>query len=349
MAALRSDWLVCHVVLRGGGYKADINESSAEKQAREDIRQGLLSFAVPVKHHPDKFVVGCGTNILIIKWDSSTHAGSCRHYFLKSPHQPPHDPLPEGNRVSFGTVDSSEKLWFATTNDNPEYSTLNLGSVYYLDQNTILEKKISALPSVTGGFVGDHTFTEGSEHSPPDRIYYADTLNHEIIGYDVTIEHGSLFLERREVVFNFLQHGVRGSPGRIAIDTGGSLWVPLLGGGGVIEFNPIQQRVVQFIRIPAAQVGACTFGGHNWETLYVSTIRYEFKEPHGQRPPRDKGGHLYAIHGLGVRGVPTSEYILNKRVLFEAFAFLDNYRPNYRRRRDSTVRGSSGEGNSGTL
>ncbi|XP_033221742.1 uncharacterized protein LOC117175966 [Belonocnema kinseyi] len=117
-------------------------------------------------------------------------------------------------------------------------------------------------------------------------------------------------------------YNLHGEPGRIAIDMRGWLWAPLLGGSGVIELNPFSRSVGRYIPIPANQVGACTFGGRNWETLYVSTIRYEFKEPHKQAPHGDEGGFIYAIHGLGVTGVPTREYSLREDVLREASALL---------------------------
>ncbi|XP_033221730.1 uncharacterized protein LOC117175960 [Belonocnema kinseyi] len=289
------------------------------------IAQGLVSFAVPVRGHPDKFVVGCGKDIIMIKWDSFKHAKSTTHYLLKSPHQPPQDPLPLGNRVSYGGVDYANRLWFATTNDNPKYHTLNLGSVYILNRNKDLEEKIPELRSVTGGFVWDVPrvphFEINTRYSPPFKFYYADTLNHHIVEYEFWMEYE--ILKKTEVVHNLQKFEVPGDPGRMAIDSRGLLWVPLLGGHRVVEYDPFQKRVLRTVRIPAAKVGACNFGGPNWDILYVSTLGYENNEV---RPPGDEGGHLYAVHNLQVSGMPTREFLLNKDVMFKASAALEDHK-----------------------
>ncbi|XP_033221732.1 regucalcin-like [Belonocnema kinseyi] len=292
--------------------------------------QGYLSFAVPVRGHPDKFVVGCGKNVLMIKWDGSTEVHSTRSYFIKSLDQLPDNPIPEGNRLSYASVDPEGTLWFATTNDNPANHENNLGSVYTLTKSRKLIIKLTNLRSVTGGFVWDQPRT--NEQPLLSKFYYADTLNHQIIAYDFTIHSG------KPVRLGEVFHNIYANPGQLAIDTRGFLWIPLLGVGGVQEFDPFTQSPLRFIPIPAKQVGGCTFGGRYLQTLYVSTIRYEFKEPHGEIPPNDEGGCVYAIHGLGVTGVPIRDYILAKAVLLEAFEALDGYKPRPSRERKSQPR-----------
>ncbi|XP_033221713.1 regucalcin-like [Belonocnema kinseyi] len=302
------------------------------------IGQGVLSFAAPVKSHPKIFVVGCGSNILLIKWDSSKDATSVRHYTLTSAHQPPQDPLPRGSRVGYGTVDYKERLWFVTTNDNLNYHAANWGTVYCMDQNAGIEKKISLLPSVTGGFVWDVPRGKPKKRrSPPHKFYYADTLNHDIIDYNHWLQNGEI--ERTGVVHSLPKHQVPGDPGRIAIDSNGYLWVPLIGSHRVIQYDPFQEKVLQTILIPAAKVGACIFGG---SLLYVSTIGYGENK---YRPPGDEGGYIYAIHNLGVTGLLTREYHLHKDIIFRASASLEeiSYKRSGRKPKAALGKGSSSD------
>ncbi|XP_033221727.1 putative sugar lactone lactonase YvrE [Belonocnema kinseyi] len=233
--------------------------------------------------------------------------------------QDPKNPLPPGNRVGYGGVDYAERLWFATTNDNPKNQAENFGSVYSLDQNKELVTKLSELPSVTGGFVWNIPRTRPSKRRLlPHKFYYADPLNHDIIEYNFFMQ--TLKLERIEVVHRLPKHQVTGNPGRIAIDSDGYLWVPLLGGHKIIQYDPFQEKVLQTFHMPAAKVGGCTFGGPGLSVLYVSTIGYRENEV---RPPGDEGGYIYAIHNLRVTGLPTREYCLHKDIILKASISLE--------------------------
>ncbi|XP_033222541.1 regucalcin-like [Belonocnema kinseyi] len=314
------------------------------KQTDKEKRLGLLSFAVPVKGDTEIFVVGCGSNVVIIKWDSYTNIDFPPYYVLNSPHRPD-DPLPLGNRLGYGSVDYAKRLYFATTYDHPDNHARNLGSVYSLDTNGILEKKMWNLGSVTGGFVWDlarrRNFFSLREHRSA-KFYYADTLNNYILGYDFSTNNGDL--DRREELFEFLHHQENSAPGRMAIDNRGWLWVPLLGRHRVIELNPFDETAHRVIHIPAVNVGGCTFGGPNWDILYVSTIGYKHNY---ERPPGDEGGHIFAIYGLQVKGVPTREYSLSSVVLGQASIELGEITSLLTRgERNSRIRRYRGRGSS---
>ncbi|XP_033222535.1 regucalcin-like [Belonocnema kinseyi] len=116
-------------------------------------------------------------------------------------------------------------------------------------------------------------------------------------------------------VFNWSQHPHKGSARRLTIDRSGNLWVPLYEGRGVVQINPRTNETMRFIPIPADRVGGCTFGGDNWNILFVSTIGYGYKNRREQRPPADEGGTLFAVKGLGVQGWQPREYSMNSQTL----------------------------------
>ncbi|XP_033222540.1 putative sugar lactone lactonase YvrE [Belonocnema kinseyi] len=198
-----------------------------------------------------------------------------------------------------------------TTNDHPERYGYNLGTLYSLDRDKKFEIKFSSLSSTTGGFAWGLPMEEGATRSVPYRFYFSDKLLKEVVLYDFMIRNGGQIKNNSKKLFNLAQYGLSGDPGRIAIDERGWLWVPIIGGGGVVEFDPFTKTRHDSLSVPAAKVGACTFGGHDLDILYVSTIGYEYKLPHQHRPKGDQGGHVYAFRNLGVRGTLTRPYFMN--------------------------------------
>lgn len=60
-----------------------------------------------------------------------------------------------------------------------------------------------------------------------------------------------------------------------------------------------QGKILLEIPIPAKQVTSAAFGGPNLDILYVTTAA---TDRDGEQPPL--AGHLFAITGLGVKGLP---------------------------------------------
>lgn len=58
-------------------------------------------------------------------------------------------------------------------------------------------------------------------------------------------------------------------------------------------------KIVLEIDIPAKQVTSVAFGGPNMDILYVTTAA---TTRDGEQPPL--AGHLFAVTGLGVKGLP---------------------------------------------
>ncbi|XP_033223485.1 putative sugar lactone lactonase YvrE [Belonocnema kinseyi] len=278
----------------------------------------------------------------MIRWESSTNVENTHPYVIESPTE-----LPPGSRVGYGSVDHLEKLWFVTTNYDERRPTP--GHVYYLDSKMIRHSSIADLNPITGGFVWDVSRISGQTF--PHTFYYADTPINQIVKYEFWPHVG--VIRSRQGLFDLPEHGIYGSPGRIAIDSRGWIWAPLLGGGGVQEINPFTRSSGRFIPIPARQVGACTFGGPEWETLYVSTIRNDFIDPNRPAPPGDEGGRIYAIHGLEVegmplRGAPTRAYSVDKRVLDRVAAAINKaaWKTTSHERKQLRAKGNQGEGSS---
>jgi sugar lactone lactonase YvrE len=58
----------------------------------------------------------------------------------------------------------------------------------------------------------------------------------------------------------------------MALDGEGGVWIALWGGGAVHRYDP-DGRLSDRIELPVHQVTACTFGGTEGTTLYITTSR----------------------------------------------------------------------------
>ena len=99
-----------------------------------------------------------------------------------------------------------------------------------------------------------------------DHMYYVDSGLQRIDLMDYDLASGSVSGRRP---FADVPE-TDGTPGGIAIDAEGCLWVALWGGGKVRRYSP-DAEIIGEIEIPAARVSACGFGGPDLDLLFVTT------------------------------------------------------------------------------
>lgn len=85
----------------------------------------------------------------------------------------------------------------------------------------------------------------------------------------------------------------------MTIDTDGFLYVAGFAGSRVLRIDPFRREIVQTIELPVEQITSCAFGGPNLDVLFVTTAA--MRRTTVQPPP---AGRLFAVRGLGVRGMP---------------------------------------------
>ncbi|XP_033223261.1 regucalcin-like [Belonocnema kinseyi] len=155
------------------------------------------------------------------------------------------------------------------------------------------------------------------------KLYFVDAgRNYDVLSYSFHKQTGRTG-QLPVVAYNWAKEGRTGTPRRLTIDRHGNLWVPLYQGGGVIQVNTDTKEIIQFIPIPAHRVSACTFGGPEFDILFVSTMWYGHLNEQGQRVKYDEGGSIFAVKGLEVQGWPPGQYNLKiSRVIDEEFVPL---------------------------
>lgn len=110
----------------------------------------------------------------------------------------------------------------------------------------------------------DVTVSNGFAFSPDHRLaYYIDTPTGRVDVFDYA--DGEL-TNRRPAVPD------AGHPDGMTVDVDGNLWVAQFGGSSVVQYSPAGVLLAR-VEVGARQVTACTFGGADYSTLYITTSR----------------------------------------------------------------------------
>ena len=134
--------------------------------------------------------------------------------------------------------------------------------------------------------------------SPDGRtFYFADSAARRIWAYGYDPATGDL-LSRR--VFADFQGVLRGYPDGATVDSEGYVWSAEVYGGRIVRFAP-DGTIDRLVGMPVDSVTSVMFGGADLDILYVTSMA----RPHqGRRRQEREAGGLFAVHGLGVRGLP---------------------------------------------
>ena len=137
--------------------------------------------------------------------------------------------------------------------------------------------------------------------SPDDRIFYcADSERATVYAYDYDIKTGSVAGRR---VFAKTDH-LGGHPDGATVDADGFLWSALIFGGHVVRYAP-DGEIDRMVKVPIEYVTSVAFGGPDLEILFVTSN----SGPMSGRPAREpEAGGLFAIYGIGVRGLPEPRF-----------------------------------------
>ena len=131
-------------------------------------------------------------------------------------------------------------------------------------------------------------------------LYVSDSYADAIFAYDYDTATGDATNRR---VF----HSTAGSgavPDGGTVDAEGHVWSVQFGAGSIHRIAP-DGAVERVVELPVKWVASITFGGDDHDVLYVTTIG---GEDQGERDPSPEAGGLFAIHGLGVAGLPEPRF-----------------------------------------
>ena len=200
------------------------------------------------------------------------------------------DPEPDrpNNRLNDGKVDKRGRFVAGTMDtmeDGPN------GALYRLDADLAVAK-----------LDGDIIVSNGPCWSPDgNTFYFTDTWSGEISAYDYHQASGTVANKR--CFCRIPADG--GAFDGATVDAEGCVWSAHVYAGRIVRYRP-DGSVERVIEMPVKKVTSVMFGGPDLDVLFVTSMA----KPPLPRFPGDGvlRGSLFAIHGLGVRGVPEPRF-----------------------------------------
>jgi len=184
-----------------------------------------------------------------------------------------------GTRMNDGKCDRAGRFYAGTM---AEDESPGQGSFYRLDT----DHRVTEIYTGIG-------ISNGIGWSPDDRLmYYTDSLAYRVDVLDYDPATGQMGQRRP---FAALGSGSI-MPDGLAVDSEGGVWVAVWG-GSVIQRYDAGGRLTSVVRVPAANVTSCAFGGPELDRLYITTAA----------GPGRLAGALFSC-GCGVRGLPSFPY-----------------------------------------
>jgi sugar lactone lactonase YvrE len=163
--------------------------------------------------------------------------------------------------------------------------TPGAGALYRLDPDGSVE---TVLENVTT--------SNGLEWSPDgSRAYYNDTATFRIAVFDYDRDAG---LTNRRV---FVELPDQLWPDGLTVDAEGGVWTAIANGGAVHRYSA-QGVLEEVLDVPTRKVTACTFGGDNLDSLFITTSQEDIDT---KEDP--VAGSLFRAE-VGVRGRPVRTF-----------------------------------------
>lgn len=200
---------------------------------------------------------------------------------------------PATNRLNDGKCDRAGRFWCASANTDHRTPTAALWRLVSGSDPTLMQD---------GLIVGN-----GIAWSPDDRrMYLADSFAGTVWQYDFDISTGEIANRR---TFLSTAH-IRGIVDGATVDRDGCYWAALFRGSAVAQFDP-DGKLIRHIRLPVSNPTICAFGGPELDVLYVASGS-RFLDA-AQRRTQPLAGHVFALHGLGARGLAEPSFRLSQQ------------------------------------
>lgn len=186
-------------------------------------------------------------------------------------------------RLNDGKCDRAGRYWCGTV-DNERKPHCGL---YRLDPGGAVQK-------MDGGF----TVANGIAWSPDNRtMYFSDSPSETVYAYDFDLASGEIANRREFISTKGMDAFVDGA----TVDAEGFYWCAHIYAGEIARYDP-DGKLERTIELPVRHPTMCTFGGKDLDTLYVTSGTQFVKEKWAHTQPL--AGGLFAIHDVGVRGLP---------------------------------------------
>lgn len=222
-----------------------------------------------------RIIAGLETCIAFIDLDPSV---TLTRLFALNPNQP-------GYRFNDGRCDMDGRFWAGSILEG--LAGGRVGALHRYDPDGTCRKMVDAL-----------ICANGLAFSPDGKtMYHSDSRLDVVWAWDLDRATGSIANQRV-----FQQMDIQeGRPDGAACDAEGGYWICHVGAWRVARYTP-DGKIDRVIGLPIQRPTACTFGGPDLATLYVTSATQPLSDTVLAKQPL--AGSLFAIDHLGVRGLP---------------------------------------------
>lgn len=224
------------------------------------------------------FLVAAQSGIYRILRDSGVKSFLCH----------PEQAFPD-NRYNDGKCDPLGRFWIGSMakDHSPECGNLHL---VFNDFKTL--HQLSEV-SISNGLAWN---------IPGNKMYYIDSPTRKVWAFDLDTESGTL--SNRRIAISIPES--EGVPDGMTLDREGMLWIGHWDGWQVARWNPETGEKLLGLKLPAAQITSCTFGGPNLTDLYITSAREGLGAADLETQPL--AGSVFIIKNCGYQGWPTDRF-----------------------------------------
>lgn len=196
-------------------------------------------------------------------------------------------PKTAGDFLTDGRCDALGRFWVGSASRDLQFASAKLYRVSPSYDVTTMAQGIRISNSIAW--------------SPDNRtMYFADSFEKTIYAYDFDVASGQIS-DRRI----FARTDSRtGAPDGSAVDCEGYLWNAEIDSGLIVRYAP-DGSVDRLVELPVGHPTSCTFGGTNFDQLFVTTSSFRMSPEELVRQPW--AGSLLRID-VGVKGTPTGKF-----------------------------------------
>lgn len=133
-------------------------------------------------------------------------------------------------------------------------------------------------------------------------FYFADSFRKAIYACDYDAATGTVANKR--ILADFAALGLVGFPDGATVDEEDYVWSTEVFRGRLVRLSP-DGALDRVVGLPVESTTSLSFGGPDLDIAYVTSMA----RPIGGMAPREReAGGLFAVHGLGVRGIPEPRF-----------------------------------------
>jgi sugar lactone lactonase YvrE len=192
-----------------------------------------------------------------------------------------------GNRLNDGKTDPLGRFWVGSAQHDQEAKNGRLWCVTADGQARMFRDGIGVSNSI-------------SFDDKRRRMYFADSM----LGL---IEQTTWNDASEPTTWHPFFKPDKGVPDGSCTDADGHLWNAEWGGNRVVRYSPAGE-IDRVIEMPVSRPSCCTFGGQDYQTLFVTSARYMMTPEEDQQDTQ--AGSLFSVDLDDVKGAPAALFAL---------------------------------------